>query len=104
MQPPSLKGGARKDKRWSCYDPNRENREDYEDMRMPSCAMTAVLEGDMLVPEEDGAYQIIFILYLFQIQGCKFSDYYLNSYFLSVDQNSLRRYYSFPFSSILLSI
>ena len=52
MQPPNLKGGGRNDNPWSCYDPNRPEREDYTALRMPSDAMTAALEGDLLVLDD----------------------------------------------------
>ena len=48
MQPPDLKGGARNERPWSCYDPQREEREDYEGLCMPSSAMTAIVEGNLL--------------------------------------------------------
>ena len=51
MQPANLKGGERASQRWSCYDPDREHKEDYENMAMPSAALNAVIEGDLL--EED---------------------------------------------------
>ena len=53
MQPPNLKGGDREENPWSCYDPNRPEKEDYNMVRMPSQALTAVLEGDLLETEED---------------------------------------------------
>ena len=56
MQPPNLQGGARNERRWSCYDPERETKEDYHALQMPSCAMTAAVEGSMLLPEGDGKF------------------------------------------------
>ena len=54
MQPPDLKGGARSDRAWSCYDPNRPEKEDYEALRMPSSAMTAAIEGNLLDSVDGG--------------------------------------------------
>ena len=56
MQPANLKGGARSSSRWSCYDPNREGKEDYENMAMPSAALDAVEEGDLIDEDADSEY------------------------------------------------
>ena len=53
MQPPNLKGGARNDEPWSCYDPQRPQRAEYGQLRMPSDAMRAALEGEMLEKDDD---------------------------------------------------
>ena len=53
MQPPNLKSGKRDDRPWSCYDPDRPERAEYDLVQMPSAAMTAVTEGDMLETDDD---------------------------------------------------
>ena len=63
MQPPDLKGGGRKSRKWSCYDPERENKEDYDAIRMPSDAMAAVeAAGDMLESVDGGENTVWFSL------------------------------------------
>lgn len=51
MQPPSVKSGQRPPF-ISCYDPDRPSKEDYAGMALPSSAMVAIQEGDMLVEDE----------------------------------------------------
>ena len=53
MQPPSLKGGGRVQVT-SCYDPNRATQEDYSNIPMPSSALVAIQEGDLLEEGETG--------------------------------------------------
>ena len=52
MQPPNIKGGGRTEMPWSSYDPERPNREDYQALRMPSHALDACLEGELLDVEQ----------------------------------------------------
>lgn len=64
MQPPNLKGGGRAERQWSCYDPDRPQKEDYENIRMPSAAINAVEQGDLLI-SIDGGKNICFSILLF---------------------------------------
>ena len=57
MVPADLKGGGTRDEQvWSCYDPLRSNREAYEDLQMPSSAMTAAKEGNLIESVDGGEY------------------------------------------------
>ena len=53
MQPPDLKGGGRSNTGWSCYDPTRPEKEDYDKIQMPSKALDEVIFRDMLEPETE---------------------------------------------------
>ena len=61
MQPPDLKGGGRKDRKWSCYDPYREQRDDYDAVRMPSYVMAAVEAAGDLLESVDGGENTVLI-------------------------------------------
>ena len=56
MQPADLKGGAgaRRDGGWLCYDPERCTKEDYSKIRMPSSAMTAAVDGNLIESIDGG--------------------------------------------------
>jgi hypothetical protein len=64
MQPPNLKGGGRPEGAWSCYDPQRPEKEDYEALRMPSSAMTAAIEGNLLETDDGGECKLMEIYYV----------------------------------------
>ena len=65
MQPPDLKGGEREDNPFSCYDPERQEKADYDLVQMPSTAMTRVIEGNLLEDEEYPQPTGLFIFFIF---------------------------------------
>ena len=58
MQPLSLGGGPRVQLN-SCYDPQRSQKEDYSAMAMPSSALCAAVEGDLLEEENGGRLLVL---------------------------------------------
>ena len=56
MQPPDITGAGCGRPTNSCYDPKREERENYTDLAMPSTALTAAIEGNLLDDKENREY------------------------------------------------
>ena len=53
MQPPSIKSGSRPTNP-SCYDPNRAEKIEYGNLGMPSNAMAAAIERNLLKEAQEG--------------------------------------------------
>ena len=59
LQPPDLKGGTtakRPTTQWSCYDPDRPDRVDYDTIMMPSAAMERATAGNLIEVEHGGEF------------------------------------------------
>ena len=66
LQPADLKGGfhaSRDDNRWSCYDPNRQDKEDYDRIMMPSDAMERAVAGNMITSVDGGELKAIYEMF-----------------------------------------